>query len=124
MESLKNLLKIPHVHCGPHLFHIVLVGLLNEDLISSSFQFYFVFIRKGSIASFEKVMVEGSVGVLWRADGHLGEVQVIDGVGGDRGGNRGRLPFVVGLGYQKSSRDESKTYKSRPENFSCPCLII
>ena len=48
----------------------------------------------------------------------------IDGVGGDRGGNGGRLPFVVGLGYQKSSRDESKTYKSRPENFSCPCLII
>ena len=32
-------------------------------------------------------MVEGSVGVLWRTDGHLGEVQVVDGVGGDRGGD-------------------------------------
>ena len=69
-------------------------------------------------------MVEGGVGVLWRTDGNNWEVQVINGVGGDRGGNRGRLPFVVGLGYQKSSRDESKTNKSRPENFSYPCLII
>ena len=100
------------------------MSLLNEDLIGSFSQSFSVFIREGSIASFDKIMVEGSVGVLWRTDGHLGEVQVVDGVGGDRGGNGGRLPFVVGLGYQKSSRDESKTYKSRPENFSCPCLII
>ena len=95
MEPLKNLIHVPHVHCGPHLFHIVLVGLLNEDLISSSFQFYFVFIRKGSIASFDKIMVEGSVGVLWRTDGHIGEVKVVDGVGGDRGGNWVCLPLPI-----------------------------
>ena len=53
-------------------------------------------------------MVEGSVGVLWRADGHIGEVQVVDGVGGDRGGNGILLPLLVGLAYESSSTNEPK----------------
>ena len=40
-------------------------------------------------------MVEGGVGVLRRADGHDGEVKVVDGVGGDRGGDRILLPLLV-----------------------------
>ena len=84
------------------------MGLLNEDLIGSSSQCCFVFIRERSIASFDKVMVEGSVGVLWRTDGHLGEVQVVDGVGGDRGGDGILLPLMVRLANQDSSSDEPK----------------
>ena len=53
-------------------------------------------------------MVERSVGVLWRTDGHLGEVQVVDGVGGDRGCDGILLPFLVRLAYQDSSSDEPK----------------
>ena len=83
--------------------------LLNKDFISSSSQCCFVFIREGSIASFDKIMVEGSVGVLWRTDGHIGEVQVVDGVGGDRGGDGILLPLLVRLADQDSSSDEPKT---------------
>ena len=54
-------------------------------------------------------MVEGSVGVLWRTDGDNGEVKVVDGVGGDRGGDGIFLPFLIRLGNEDSSRDESDT---------------
>ena len=54
-------------------------------------------------------MIERSVGVLWWTDGHLGEVQVVDGVGGDRGGHRIVLPLLVRLANQDSSSDEPKT---------------
>ena len=53
-------------------------------------------------------MVEGSVGVLWRADGHDGEVEVVNGVGGDRGGDGFLLPLLVRLANQDSSPDETK----------------
>ena len=53
-------------------------------------------------------MVEGGVGVLRRADGHDGEVKVVDGVGGDRGGDRILLPLLVRLANQDSSPDETK----------------
>ena len=59
-------------------------------------------------------MVEGSVGVLWRTDGHLGEVQVVDGVGGDRGGDGILLPLLVRLADQDSRSDEGKTDQKRP----------
>ena len=42
-------------------------------------------------------MVQGGVGVFWRTDGHLREVQVVDGVGGDRGGDGILLPLIVRL---------------------------
>ena len=54
-------------------------------------------------------MVKGGVGVFWRTDGHDGEVQVINGVGGDRGSNRIFLPILVRLTNQDSSSDETKT---------------
>ena len=53
-------------------------------------------------------MVEGGVGVLRRADGHDGEVEVVNGVGGDRGGDGFLLPLLVGLANQDSSSDEPK----------------
>ena len=40
-------------------------------------------------------MVESSVGVLWRTDGHIGELQVVDGMGGDRGGDWVCLPLLI-----------------------------
>ena len=38
------------------------------------------------ITSFNKVKIESGITALWRTDGHDGEVQVVDGEGGDRGG--------------------------------------
>ena len=67
-----------------------------------------MFFRERPIASFDKIMVNSSVGVLWRTDGHLGEVQVIDGVGGDRGGDGILMPLLVRLANQDSSSDEPK----------------
>ena len=63
-------------------------------------------------------MEKGSVGVLWRTDGHLGEVQVVDGMGGDRGGNRVLLPLLVRLAYEDSSHDEPKANHTKPKNLS------
>ena len=54
-------------------------------------------------------MVEGGVGVLWRTDGHNGEVKVVDGVGRDSGGDRILLPLLIRLGNQDSSSDEYET---------------
>ena len=93
---MKHLVQITH---GQHHFCIVFVSLLNEDVRGSFSQGVSVFIREGSIASFDKVMIERSVGVLLGTDGHLGEVQVVDGVGGDRGGHRIVLPLLVRLAY-------------------------
>ena len=62
-------------------------------------------------------MVESGVGVLWGADSHDGEVQVVDGVGGDRGGNWRLLPLVVRLSDQDSSTNEAKTYDPTPSNL-------
>ena len=62
-------------------------------------------------------MVEGSVGVLWRTDGHLREVQVVDGVGGDRGGDGILLPLLVRLTDQDSRTDEPKADNTEPENL-------
>ena len=53
-------------------------------------------------------MVEGGVGVLWRADGHDGEVEVVDRVSGDQGGDGLLLPLLVRLSNQNSSPDETK----------------
>ena len=74
-------------------------------------------VRERSIASLDKIMVEGSVGVLWRADGHLGEVQVVDGVGGDRGGDGVLLPLLVRLAYQSTSPNEPKTDNCKPKEL-------
>ena len=62
-------------------------------------------------------MIEGSVGVLWRTDGHNREVKVVDGVGGDRGGNRILLPILVRLSNQDSSPNEAKTDDDKPKNL-------
>ena len=53
-------------------------------------------------------MVEGSVGVSWGTNSHNWEVQVVDGVGGDRGGDGVLLPLLVGLAYESSSSNEPK----------------
>ena len=81
---------------------------LSEDLISGFPQCSSFVIRERSIANFDQIMVEGGVGVLWRTDRHIGEVKVVNGVGGDRGGDGVLLPLLVRLPYQDSSSDEPK----------------
>ena len=85
------------------------MGLFPKDVMGSSCQCFSIFVRECSIASFDKIMVEGGVGALWRTDGHNGEFKVIDGVGRDRGGNGIFLPILVRLDNQESSPDEPKT---------------
>ena len=68
-------------------------------MTASFLQGFLLAIRKASIAGFDKVMVKGGVGVLWRADGHDGEVQVVNGVGGDRSGYGIILPIFIRLTY-------------------------
>ena len=84
------------------------MGFFDKDLKDSLFQCLIIFFRESSIASFDKIMVEGGVGVLRRADGHNGEVKVFNWVGGDRGGDGILLPVLVGLADQDTSRDEPK----------------
>ena len=64
-------------------------------------------------------MVEGGVGVLRRTDGHNREVKVVDGVGGDRGGDGFLLPLLVGLANQDSSSDKPKADNYKPQNLCC-----
>ena len=64
-------------------------------------------------------MVEGGVGVLGRTDGHNREVEVVNGVGGDRGGDGFLLPLLVGLSNQDSSPDEPKADDDKPQNLCC-----
>ena len=71
--------------------------LLDEDVIDGSPQLISIFIRERLIASFDKIMVKSSVGVLWWTDGHTGKVQVINWVGGDGGGDGIFLPLLVRL---------------------------
>ena len=85
------------------------MGLLYKDPIGRLFQNCFVSVRESSVASFDKIVVEGGVGVLWRTDGHNGKVEVVDGVGRDCGGDRILLPLLIRLGNQDSSSDESET---------------
>ena len=63
-------------------------------------------------------MEKGSVEVLWRTDGHLREGQVVDGMGGDRGGNWVLLPLDVRLTDEESSRGEAKADNQKPRK-SC-----
>ena len=81
---------------------------LHEDLKGCHSQYFSVVIRERCVPSFYKIMVESSVGVHWRTDGHIGEVQVVDGVGGDRGGDGVLLPLLVGLAYESSSTNKPK----------------
>ena len=93
------------------------MGLLYKDLISSLFQGLFVLFRESSITSFDKIMVESGVGVPWRTDGHDGEVQVIDRVGGDRGGDGILLPLCIRLAYKSTSPNETKTDNYNPKDL-------
>ena len=62
-------------------------------------------------------MVESGVGVLWRADRHDGEVNVADRVSGDRGGNWGLLPLLVGFADQISGSCEPKADHYKPQDL-------
>ena len=77
--SLKYLISVTHVQNGRHPIYKLMVGLFKKDFISSlSVSLFF---RQNFIPGLNKIMIEGSVGVLWRTDGHNREVKVIKGVG-------------------------------------------
>ena len=78
---------------------------------------HFILLREAPVASLDKVIIEGGVGALRRTDGHDGEVQVVDGAGGDRGGHRGLLPLLVRLADQQSCSQETEADDDKPENF-------
>ena len=59
-------------------------------------------------------MVKSCIGVLWRTDGHLREVQVVDGVGGDRSGDGILLPLLVRFGDQDPSPEKSQADNYKP----------
>ena len=98
------------------------MDLLHENLIGSSSQYFSVFIREISNANFHKIVVKGCVGVLWRTDGNLGKVEVIDGVGGDRGGDGILMPLLVRLANQNSCPDKSNGNNTKPKKFCRLCL--
>ena len=114
MVSLENLLYIPHVRGSQHFSQEVIVGFNSKDVSGSFLQGFLLAIRKASIAGFDKVMVKGGVGALWRADGHDGEVKVVNGMGGDRGGNGILLPLLVRLANQDSSTNETNADNTKP----------
>ena len=62
-------------------------------------------------------MVKGSVGVLWGTNSNLGEVQVIDGVGGDRGGDGILLPLLVRLADQDCCSNKAETDDYKPQDL-------
>ena len=63
-------------------------------------------------------MVKSCVGALRRADGHRGEVEVRNGVGGDGGDHGGGLPVPVGLADQHCCPQEAKAHHKNPEKFT------
>ena len=105
------------VYSGQHLLYIVLVISFHKDLVGRISQACSLLVSESSIASLHQVMVESSVGVLWGADGHDGEVQVFDGVGGDRGGDRFLLPLTVRLANQEPSAKKPETNDDKPEDL-------
>ena len=114
---MENLLYIPHIRGSQHLSQEVIVGF-NGKYVSGSFRQSFpLAIRKASIAGFDKVMVKGGVGALWRADGHKGEVKVFNGMGGDRGGYGILLPIFIRLTYKSSYSNEANRHNSNPNDL-------
>ena len=98
------------------------MGYLLKDLEAGLLQSKSILLREAPITSLYKVMIEGGVGALWRTDGHDGEVQVVDGAGGDRGGNGILLPLLVRLADKDSSPDEPKADNNQPKNLCWFCL--
>ena len=98
------------------------MGLLQEVPKGGLLQCTSILLREAPVTSLDKVMIEGGVGALWRTDGHDGEVQVVDGAGGDRGGHRGLLPLLVGFADQQSCSKETEADDDKPENFEGPSL--
>ena len=55
-------------------------------------------------------------------DRHNREVEVVDGMDCDRGGNRRLLPLLVRLANKDSGNNKTKTDKSKPKNLCFPGL--
>ena len=107
---------------APYPAHLRSVGFPHKDHEGRLVQCSSLVLREAPVTSLDKVMIEGGVGALWRTDGHDGEVQVVDGAGGDRGGHRGLLPLLVRLADQQSCSQETKADHPSPQDFEGPCL--
>ena len=98
--------------------------LFYKELICCFFQGISVLFRERFVASLDKIMVECSwspleaiVDVLWRTHCDNGEIEVVDGVGGDRGGDWLLLPLLVRLPDQQPSSDETSAHNYHPQNL-------
>ena len=67
-------------------------------------------------------MVEGGVGVLWRANGDNREVEISNRLGGDCSGNGVLLPFLIRVTNQESCPYESKADNLTPKGLCWFCL--
>ena len=117
LKSFKYQIHIQWVRNCYHLPNVFLMGLFDEDIESSFFQGIFVFVREGPITGFDKIMIKSSVWVLRRIDSNNGEVQVVNGASGDRGGNRILLPLLVRLSNQVSCCSKTTANNQEPDNF-------
>ena len=55
-------------------------------------------------------------------DRHDREVEIVNGMDGDRGGNRGILPLLVRLADKDSRNDKTETDNPTPKPFCSPGL--
>ena len=86
----------------------------QKNIEGSFLQSFSHFVRERPVTSFDEVVVESGVGFSRRTDGDHREVQILDGMGGDRGGDRRLLPLFVRLTDQITSTDKSKTNNQKP----------
>lgn len=92
---------------------------MDQELYGHIYKSLSIIYSEGDVPSSDEVHIEGSVGVLRRADGDDGQAHVGDGVGRDRRGHRTWFPFFIRAGYQVACCTKPKNYDDEPEFFSC-----
>ena len=83
-----------------------------------------VVFSQGAVIRSHEIGVERGVGVLGRADGHIGKLEGCKRVGRDRGGNWRLLPGRVRVVDQHQGSGESKHNNSSPEELAMSSLSI
>ena len=83
-----------------------------------------VVVSQGAVIRSHEIGVERGVGVLGRADGHIGKLEGCKRVGRDRGGNWRLLPGRVRVVDQHQGSGESKHNNSSPEELAMSSLSI
>ena len=87
-------------------------------------QTFSIFSGQGAVVRPHEIWVEGSVGVLWRANGHFGKVEGCKRVGFDRCRDWRFLPGRVGVVDQHKCSGESESNNSNPEQLAIASLSV